>query len=254
MPIGLFATYDSEIDNRRFNAIVGGFRAGEIARNKSMLFIAFHGRSGTKNLKAVCEKMDGLGNVIAWQFIDEPGIAAEERDRKLYQKSKRFSPYRPAYFLPGEWTEDTRRRGPSGIPSATDIIGRSDYPWGCSGSSVYTLGQKTFYGLKNVLRDARYMEVIMRKQGLVGYFNFPAYTGGENPRQPTARENRACAYLGLAHGFRMFTWFNNRPSSDQLWDSFRTLKRELDTLTTILADPSALEQAHGELNNLHCSL
>ena len=94
----------------------------------------------------------------------------------------------------------------------------------------------------------------MRKHGLAGYFNLQTYNTGESCRQCTPKDNRCQVYLGLVHGMRMFTWFMNRPQSDALWDSFVGLKREMEALTELLGDASAVELDYGENSGVHFSL
>jgi len=255
MPIGLFTALETEMDPARFNTVVGGLGKGKAVKEKGMMLQPYMGGwAGVKDVKKTIQQMDTLGNVIAWQFIDEPGPEPEKKVQGIYRQAKELDPYRIAYYLCGEWPNDAYQRGPGGIPMATDVVGISIYPWGMCGSSLYTLGQKWRYGLRTNANLARVFGHLIRKHGWAGYFNLQTYSGGEQFRHNTPEDNRCQVYLGLVHGVRMFSWFMNRPLADNLWNSFRDLKKELDTLTDILGDFSAFEDDRGEIGAAHYSL
>ena len=193
-------------------------------------------------------------DVIAYMFHDEPSARAASMIQRQYRDTKSIDPYKPAYFLTGEWPFDAQRWAISGIPDATDIVASSCYPWGCCGSSLYTLGQRRFYDLQQAQFHIRNMGRLIRKHGLTGWLNFATYSAGESVHIGSSKHHRCLVYLGLVHGIRGFSEWGGRAVSDETWDSFIEIKRQLETLAPILGGPSALEEDYGQRNGMHYAL
>lgn len=238
-------------DSERFNTTFYGEKPG-----KGMMWCP-KGAGWGKDLDAskwVSESQTVNSDIIAYMFHDEPHPSQAEKIVRQYAGVKAADPYKPAFYFSGAWPFDAMQCAPSEIADATDIIAMSFYPWGCSGASTYSLGQKDFYNLRNTIYLLHNMEMLVKRLGLAGWMNLSSYTAGENVHGGTPEQHRCMIFLGLVHGIRCFSEWGGRNPSDSVWDCFATIKKELDCFADILGDRQSSEMESGANGNIHYSL
>ena len=233
---------------QRFNTMMSG--SGAAAKAAGMMWIPWGASWGNDlDAKKFVEGSLATGaEVAAYMFHDEPGLDSASKIQKQYREVRTLDPYRPAFFLKGGCTAKE-------APGATDVVAGSYYAWGCANCAFYTLGQRDFYGIRQET-DSRLREdgVLLRKLGITGWVNLTAYSGGENAVIGTPAQHRALIYLGLVHGFRNFSEWGERPASEEIWDFFVTIKRQLEMLGDILGNDQAFEEAAGALGDARYTL